>query len=575
MGVLETARNWLAHDIDDRDIAELTKLLELAETGSEAEKTSALAELADRFKAPLAFGTAGLRGEMGAGCNRMNTAVVVTAAAGICDVLLAEVGPGFKVVIGFDARHRSADFARATAAVVTAKGGQALLFDRYYPTPVTAFALRYLEADAGIMVTASHNPPADNGYKVYLGGRCLPDVGKDMQIVSPWDKRIQQAIANVGFADQVELAAEGWELIDPQVHEVYLARAAKLGGAVELNKDISIVLTSMHGVGAKTCVAALAAAGYHRVHQVASQADPDPDFPTVAFPNPEEPGAIDLALAEARQLGADILLANDPDADRCSAAIPLADGSWRQLTGDEIGCLLGWQVAKDYREANSEVVELGEAPALARSIVSGSMLDAIAADYGLRLAQTLTGFKWIARASGMIFGYEEAIGYCCSPADVADKDGISAAVALARLVAELKAVGVSIESHLAYLARRYGLYVTAPLTFRVEDLSLIAQGMANLRANGGPKTLAGQEVCELADLAEGWQGLPATDGLYYRTGRGDRVIVRPSGTEPKLKCYLETIVDLSECADDLAAGKQLADERIAQMKIDMTKALGF
>lgn len=559
--LLEEAKAWLAADPDEHDRQELATVIAQVEAGDTAAET----DLADRFLAPLAFGTAGLRGALGAGPNRMNTAVVTGAAAGLCAVLKEYAGPNFKVVVGYDGRYRSADLAKLTAGIVTAQGGKAYLFPEYSPTPLAAFSLRYLGADAAVVVTASHNPPADNGYKVYLGGSVVTDEGKDAQIVSPWDKRIQEAISKVGPANQVEVAESGWEEIDTSVNEAYIERASSL--AKNGPKELRIVLTSMHGVGGKTCVAALEKAGFKEIYQVEEQKDPNPDFPTVAFPNPEEPGALDLAFKLAQQVQADVVIANDPDADRCSVAAHDGQGNWRQLSGDEIGALLGEQAAMDYANKEEAV--------LARSIVSGSLLDKIAEKYGLKAKSTLTGFKWISRAKGIVFGYEEAIGYCTDPAAVQDKDGISASVNLARLAAKLKAEGKTLLGRLDELALEFGLYHTEPLTFRVEDLSLIKKGMANLRQCGGPQTLNGEAVTDFVDIANGWGDLPATDALYFATDSGTRVIARPSGTEPKLKCYMETVVNPADYDGDVTKARQAAKARILVMKAEMTAALGF
>lgn len=560
MSAIEEATNWLANDPDETDRAELGQVIEAARRGEEA----AIADLEDRFAAPLTFGTAGLRGKMGAGKNRMCTAVVTCAAQGLCEVLREHLKDGFKVVVGYDARYRSADFAKLTAGIVVANGGQAYLFPKYYPTPLTAYALRKLDADAAVMVTASHNPPQDNGYKVYLGGRIVTGNGSGAQIVPPWDSLIHQKIQAVPSAKAVKVATSGWETVPDSVIENYLVQAASL--AKDCPTDLRIVLTSMHGVGGETCVRALHKAGFTDIHEVVQQRDPDPDFPTVAFPNPEEAGALDLALELAAQVDADLVLANDPDADRCSAAIKTVEGKWQQLSGDQIGALLGSQAALDYQGQ--------EGACLARSVVSSSLLDSIAEAHNLRSAVTLTGFKWISRAEGIVFGYEEAIGYCTDPTAVLDKDGISAAVSLARLAANLKAQGKSLAVELEELAKRYGLYYTAPLTFRVEDLSLIKQGMARLRETNGPATLAGRAVTVKADLAKGYQGLEPTDGLLYATEKNDRVIARPSGTEPKLKCYLETVVKIPE-GDSLEQAEAEAKQRIELMKKEMTQALGF
>ena len=547
MNTLQRARFWRDHDPDPNTRSMITQLIDAAINGDATAET----ELASRFSGPLTFGTAGLRGEVGAGESRMNRAVVIRATAGLVSWLQTKVQTPV-VVVGCDARHGSAEFQRDVAEVVSGAGGKALLLPAQLPTPITAFAVRVFGADAGVMVTASHNPPADNGYKVYLGGRVALGADNGVQIVAPADAEITAHITAMPPADEIPRSADNIEHVD--VIEDYLKRAATRGTP----NPLRIVLTPMHGVGGGVAVKALAAAGFDDVHLVSEQALPDPDFPTVSFPNPEEPGALDLAFALATELNADLILALDPDADRCAAAIPTATG-WRQLSGDETGALLGEYLAKRAEGKG----------AMANSIVSGRLLARIAAAHGLHHETTLTGFKWIARTPELIFGYEEAIGYCTDPEFVRDKDGITACITMASLVAELKAQGRTVEDALADLARQHGLHATAPLTFRVSDLQQIADGMAKLRANP-PTELAGSEVVEFADLAEGYQGLPGTDGVLIRTAADDRVIVRPSGTEPKLKCYLEVVLPVADEVPTAAA-----QERLASLKQEIAAAVGM
>ncbi|MPV38874.1 phospho-sugar mutase [Georgenia subflava] len=558
----DEVRAWIAADPDETTRAELTALLERAQ--GEDDRETAQADLDDRFAGPLEFGTAGLRGALGAGPHRMNRAVVIRAAAGLSAFLAAEVATDFTVAIGYDARYGSAQFAQDTAAVVTAAGGKAFLLPEPLPTPVLAFAVRHLGTDAGVMVTASHNPPQDNGYKVYLGGRAVTGAGQGAQIVPPFDAKIAERIAAAGPAVDVPLADGGWEVLGDEVREAYLARVASLI-PTRHTRGIRIVLTPMHGVGGATAVEALRRAGFTDVHVVAKQAEPDPDFPTVAFPNPEEPGALDLALELARAVDADVVLANDPDADRCSMAVPdrSVEGGWRQLTGDEIGSLLGAQTGV--------AAALTGRGVFASSIVSSRLLAKIAASHGLEHRTTLTGFKWIARTEGLTFGYEEAIGYCVDPEAVRDKDGISAALRLAYLAAQLHDDGQTFTDALDELALRHGLHATSPLSVRVEDLALIGEAMARLRT-GGPTTLAGSPVITTTDLAEGSDELPPTDGLLYLTAAGDRVIIRPSGTEPKLKAYLEVVVPVT---GDVAAARRTAADRLKQLRADVSAATGL
>ena len=544
----EVVRAWIADDPDQQTATSLEHILAEAEAGD----ATAIADLEDRFSGPLVFGTAGLRGEIAAGPNRMNRAVVIRAAAGLAAFLAETVGEGFRVVIGCDARYKSAEFAADTAAVVTDAGGVAIQLPEQLPTPLLAFALSHLEADAGVMVTASHNPPADNGYKVYLGKRPLQAIGSEAdaeagagaQIVSPADALIAEKIAAVESVASAPRAESGWEHLDESIVEDYLSRIDDLG--VRAEADLSIVLTSLHGVGAGVAEAALTRTGFTNLHPVASQQAPDPEFPTVSFPNPEEAGALDESYALAREIGAELIIANDPDADRFSAAIPDASAAvgYRQLTGDEVGLLLGEDAATRLAAGTHHATGT-EAPVFANSIVSSRGLAAAAASHGFTAVNTLTGFKWISRVAGLVFGYEEALGYCVDPAAVRDKDGISTAVTFASLASRLKSEGSSIEAELDRIRNRDGYFATAPLSFRLDDVSLIATAMAKLRENP-PATLAGSPVVEVHDLSAGYEGLPPTDGILLLSESNSRVIVRPSGTEPKLKCYLEVVADPSE-----------------------------
>lgn len=554
--LLGRARDWSAHDPDETTRGELDRLIEQAESGD----SDAAEELASRFAGPLTFGTAGLRGAVAAGESRMNVAVVTRATAGVARYLLDTVGPDARVVVGCDARHGSAEFFDAATEVLAAQGLTVFALPPRLPTPVTAHATRALDCDAGVMITASHNPPADNGYKVYLGGRVTDDAGRGVQIIAPADADIADRIAQAPPADEVPRDSAAVIHLDDETVRTYVVRTARLrpaGGP----SPVRVVLTPMHGVGGTVARDVLRAAGIGDVHVVAAQSAPDPDFPTVPFPNPEEPGALDLALDLARDVDADVVIALDPDADRCSVATVGPDGQWRQLTGDEIGALLGEQAARDATRPGDT---------LACSIVSSRLLGRIAADHGLRFAATLTGFKWIARTSGLRFGYEEAIGYCTDPPAVRDKDGIGTMSYAVSLVEELAEQGKTIEDLLDDLARTHGLHATSPLTFRVTDLSIISDSMAKLRRVGIAE-LAGSPVVETVDLAEGADGLPPTDGLRYVTQAEDRVIIRPSGTEPKLKCYLEVILPVE--GDEVP--RTAAAERLEQIKIDLRAVLGI
>ncbi|HMG29413.1 MAG TPA: phospho-sugar mutase [Jiangellaceae bacterium] len=545
--MLGEARRWLAEDPDPDTRAELAGLLERAESSDEA----ALADLEDRFSGKLEFGTAGLRGTLGAGPNRMNRAVVIRAAAGLAAYVRAHGGSS--VVVGYDARHKSEQFARDTCAVMVGAGLRAMVLPRPLPTPVLAFAIRHLGVDAGVMVTASHNPPQDNGYKVYLGDGA--------QIVPPTDAEISAAIDAVGALDAVPRADAGWQTLDEAVLDAYVARVATVA-RTDGARDVATVYTPLHGVGGEVMRRVLEATGFPQPAAVEQQAYPDPDFPTVAFPNPEEPGAIDLALALAEREGADLVIANDPDADRCAVAAPMP-GGWRMLRGDEVGALLAtYLIAR----------EPGLTGVFACSIVSSSLLGKIAGRHGLGYAETLTGFKWIGRIDGLRFGYEEALGYCVDPGAVRDKDGLSAAVLIAELVATLRAEGRGISDALDDIARGYGLHATDQLSVRVADLAEIDAVMERLRTMP-PSTLGGRAVEEVEDLSLGVGGLPPTEGIRYWLAESARVIVRPSGTEPKIKCYLEVVIEAADGAVD--AARTVAAGHLEAIKADLAAAAGL
>ncbi|WP_420035288.1 phospho-sugar mutase [Streptomyces sp. cg28] len=541
--LLDRAKAWLAEDPDPETRDELAALIEAGE----------LTELADRFSGTLQFGTAGLRGELGAGPMRMNRAVVVRAAAGLAAYLKDKGQGDGLVVVGYDARHKSADFARDTAAVMVGAGLRAAVLPRPLPTPVLAFAIRHLGAVAGVEVTASHNPPRDNGYKVYLGD--------GSQIVPPADAEIAAEIAAVKSLDDVARPESGWETLDDSVLDAYLARTDAVL-APGSPRTARAVYTAMHGVGKDTLLAAFARAGFPEPVLVPEQAEPDPDFPTVAFPNPEEPGAMDLSFATAGSLAEapDLIIANDPDADRCAVAVRDGD-AWRMLRGDEVGALLA-----------AHLVRRGATGVLAESIVSSSLLGRIAEAASLPYAETLTGFKWIARVEGLRYGYEEALGYCVDPEGVRDKDGITAALLVTELASELKEQGRTLLDALDDLALAHGLHATDQLSVRVEDLSLIADAMRRLRETP-PAVLAGLAVTSAEDLSQGAGGLPPTDGLRY-TLDGARVIVRPSGTEPKLKCYLEVVVPVAD-RDSLDAARTRAAGLLTEIKRDLSSAAGI
>jgi phosphomannomutase len=525
---------WIADDPNSHDARELQRLLDDADL-------EAASELAERFVGPLTFGTAGLRGPLRAGPNGMNTSVVRRAAAGIAAYLKgAGHGTGHSggiVVVGYDGRHGSLSFAQDSAAIFAAAGFEARLLPRLLPTPVLAFAVQHFGAVAGVMVTASHNPPQDNGYKVYASDGA--------QIVPPMDREIEAQISAVSSAKAIALS-DDYATLDESIVDSYVAAIAALVQP-DSPRDLNLVHTAMHGVGTSVVRAVFEAAGFPAPTEVAEQAEPDPNFSTVAFPNPEEPGAMDLALALAQRHDADLIIANDPDADRCAVGARFESG-WRMLRGDELGVLLAdW------------LLNHGVRGTYATTIVSSTMLSAMAARHGVNFEETLTGFKWISRAApDLVFGYEEALGYAVAPSLVRDKDGVSAALLVAELAATSKASGSSLPRRLSELAAEYGLYATRQLSWRVDDLTRILAAMARVRATP-PVTLLDRPVA-VTDLA------PDNDVVILRF-EGGRVVVRPSGTEPKCKAYLELVI-----AD---ASEQEAEVGLARLADEVTAALGL
>lgn len=534
VSVLDVARAWLAQDPDDTTRDELSEVLTAATSGD----PTALATLDERFAGRLQFGTAGLRAELGWGPLRMNRVVVSQAAAGLARFLI-DAGRDRSVVIGYDGRVNSDVFARDSAEVMRGLGLDVTLLPSALPTPVLAFAVRHLGVGAGVMVTASHNPPRDNGYKVYLGG---DDDGS--QIVPPVDASIADAIAAVGsvadLARATDYTVAGSELVD-----AYVAATAAIVPAPALPVDAqpSVVYTAMHGVGWETARAVFAAAGFAEPAVVPEQIEPDGAFPTVSFPNPEEPGAMDLATARGTEVGADLVIANDPDADRLALAIPDGSGSFRRLSGNEVGWLLGWRAA-------SRAVDAGASGVLAASIVSSPALSRVAARYGLGYRDTLTGFKWVSRVPDLLFGYEEALGYLVDPEIVRDKDGISAALVLLDLATSLAAAGSSIAGQLDAFAAEFGAFASGQVATRVDDLARIGDIMAALRTSP-PATLGPLTVLSTTDYASGVDGFPPSDILRYDLSGDARVIVRPSGTEPKVKVYIDTVASTPAEAQSL------------------------
>jgi phosphomannomutase len=504
-------------------------------------------------EAPLRFGTAGLRGPMRAGPGGMNVCTVAQATWAVAQLLIGRGRAGATVVVGRDARHNSDEFAIAAAEVFAAQGFSVQLLPDPLPTPVLAYGVRALDAAAGVQITASHNPATDNGYKLYL------DAG--LQVIPPTDAEIESLIATAPPGKQIP----GMPVIPTGTSMVrrYVGRTAGLRRGTD---QARIALTPLHGVGGEVAIEVLQAAGFDDLHTVPTQFDPDPDFPTVAFPNPEEPGATDAVLALAAEVDADIAIAFDPDADRCAVGIPTQDG-WRMLTGDETGWLLG-----DYLLAALDP-DVAAGCVVASTVVSSRMLAAIAAGYGARHVETLTGFKWLARADAqlpehtLLFAYEEAIGYCVDPSAVRDKDGIGAAVLVCDLVAGLRAGGSSVPEALDGLARRHGVHLTSAATAHVEDA---AQVMTALRRSL-PARLGGAGVTT-TDLASA-PGNLATDALIFTGRAGDaslRLAIRPSGTEPKIKCYTEIRI---AATDDLAGARTRAGELATALDADAAKLL--
>jgi phosphomannomutase len=519
------ARAWLEVDPDPATRSELEALL--ARTDLDA-----LPELAERFAGPLRFGTSGFRAPMGAGPARMNRQVVRAVAAGLADWL----GPGRLVVVGHDARHRSDDFARHVVAALAARHCRVRHAVVAVPTPLVAFAVRHLAADAGVMITASHNPRNDNGIKVYLGDGAQPVPPADAEIELAVDLRLGTAVP--GDADPGALAATpGVAELGDDVVDAYVGHVVSLVEAGP--RALAVTYTALHGVGLELTGRVFAAAGFPPLDVVGAQAVPDGDFPTVLFPNPEEPGALDLAVARARAAGSDLVIAHDPDADRLGVAAPHPDGDWRRLDGDRIAALLADHLLR---------TRTGPEPMVVRTIVSSSLLDRLAEAHGARHEETLTGFKWVVRPGiahperTWVFGYEEALGFSVD-GFVRDKDGIAAALVLAEVAARLRAEGRTVWHRLDDLAARFGHHLTAGWSWRFDGPGAGARpavAMARLR-EVPPSTVAGRAVTALVDLASGGDGFPSADVVVLHLDDGSQLSFRPSGTEPKLKAYAEVV----------------------------------
>ena len=526
-----TAQNWLNQDPDQETRAELEQLIAEAKAG----KADAQAELANRFNGRLQFGTAGLRGRLQAGSMGMNRVLVAQAAGGLAEYLKGyDKEPS--IVIGYDGRKNSDVFAHDTAEIMAGAGIKAYLLPRKLPTPVLAYAIQYFDTTAGVMVTASHNPPEDNGYKVYLG-----KANGGGQIVSPADKEIAALIDKVAAGNIADLPrSQNFTELSDEIVDAYIAKTASL--AKEPACDINYVYTAMHGVGYEVLSKTLAKAGLPQPHIVAEQVWPDGTFPTVNFPNPEEKGALDLAIEVAKKHNAEFIIANDPDADRLAVALPDAAGNWKPLHGNVIGCYLGWYLAKQYHAQGKKGV-------LACSLVSSPALAEIAKKYGFDSEETLTGFKYIGKVNGLLFGFEEALGYLVDPDKVRDKDGISAAIVFLDLVRSLKKEGKTLADYAADFTKEFGAYVSGQISIRVSDLSEIGKLMSALR-NNPPAEVGGFKVATFLDHTKTDR---QSDILVFVLENGSRLIARPSGTEPKIKFYLDARGTDPKNADEVLA----------------------
>jgi phosphomannomutase len=525
--------------LDDPDPQTAKQLRDLLATKNES-------ALNKYFSGFLQFGTAGLRGPLGPGPSSMNRAVVGRTAAGLANYMKNR---GLKsIVIGRDARHGSEEFTRDSAEIMSGAGMDVFVLPRPLPTPVLAFAITDLKVDVGVMVTASHNPREDNGYKVYLGGMVDGIEYRSSQIIPPTDSQISHEIALITSLT-TQPRGSRWTTLDDAIVERYIARTAKLASHPG---DLKIVYTALHGVGTEIVNRVFQAAGFHLPILVQAQAEPNPDFPTLAFPNPEEPGAMDLALETARDFDADLVIANDPDADRCAAAVLDPIRGWRMLRGDELGAVFGEYIAM----RSSQGI-------LANSIVSSSILKKIATFHKLEFRETLTGFKWLAKVRGLTFGYEEALGYCVDPTSVNDKDGISAAILLAQIATDLKGEGKTVLDFLEEIWHRHGFHGTEQISLRVTDIAQVSALLEDIRTDP-PREIAGRKIKSIDDLMRPKDGLPPTDGLRIWLEGDIRIIIRPSGTEAKVKCYVEVISH---------EGAAVAQGVLDQLKLPLTQFL--
>ncbi|CAB4634155.1 unannotated protein [freshwater metagenome] len=520
---LQEVNEWILDDPDANTAAQLQSWLD---SNNEI-------ELRASFSGFLQFGTAGLRGPVRPGPSGMNRAVVARTSAGLVAYMKSH---GLKsVVIGQDARHGSKEFAIEAAQIFSGAGMKTMVLSHPLPTPVLAFATKELGCDVGIMVTASHNPPEDNGFKVYLGGTVDGITYRGSQITSPTDSLIADEISKVVSAKNL-LRADKWNIVDDQLIEKYVSRTARLA---QNPGKLKIVYTAMHGVGTQTLLSVFKAAGFDPPQLVVEQAQPDPDFPTVAFPNPEEPGAMDLAIELAKKSHADLVIATDPDADRCAVAIQDPIVGWRILHGDELGAVFAHVISQESDQG-----------VFANSIVSSTIVKKIAQNQSIKFQETLTGFKWISKIQNLSFGYEEALGYCVDPETVNDKDGISAAIFIAQIATDLARDGRTILDLLSDIWSMHGYHATEQISIRVKEISQVKDLLSSLRSNP-PLQIAGRQVTLLEDLSKPTDGLPATDGLRIWLEGSIRVIIRPSGTEAKLKCYIEVIEKNSKIAGEI------------------------
>ena len=525
--LINQVQQWIDQDPDPKTRVELENLL--------ADNNEV--ELRSCFSGFLEFGTAGLRGKLGPGPSRMNRAVVTKTAAGL--VTYMRKHNLSSVVIGRDARYGSKDFAQDSAEIMQGAGMKVYLLPGALPTPVLAYAVRELKCDVGIMVTASHNPPEDNGYKVYLGGVVDQIRYEGSQIISPADTQISEYISQVPDLNTLKRSS-GAEVLDNAIFDSYVKATAKLATS---NSDLKVVYSAMHGVGKETLEQVFTAANFAPPILVSEQAEPDPDFPTVKFPNPEEPGAIDLSIKKAIQVSADLVIANDPDADRCAVALADRSGNWRMLRGDEVGALLGEYLARTAKDKSAT---------LANSIVSSSILSKIAKAYQLPFTETLTGFKWIAKIENLHFGYEEALGYAVDSNSVNDKDGISAALMIVQIATDLKRESKTLIDFLDEIWNKYGYHGTKQISVRVNTLEEISKILGRFR-NSTPQSIAGYQVSGFDDLEKPTSNLPPTNGVRIFLEPNIRIIVRPSGTEPKIKCYIEVVSDSQKMAEEIIA----------------------